>query len=731
MKEKASDADVPARTLNGSSAAQNTPVKENDARQVSQSNNVQETESSSEHERHSAVISPGRPSNPVVVLIDDDEMTDLIDEVDNPQESSAPQSPDDDEDDEDVQVDNISREPTFSNQTSFTRSRKRSRRVAQVEEDAQNRPLLPPNQYETMLRRRAICKPEGEEDASVQSSPTASVKSISIFGSKTHDEDGESDDDAVEGYDEEYGDISVGMKLNIIGGKVIVQRINTLSDGRASPAQLTGLIKRGDVLLSIDNVSLVNLPLDQLLNGLKPLSAPYHGNCYKRSLHLRFAAGEGLKLLEKNEAVKKPSADPTFALSQYVTFVDQLSGVPMFESEMPIPDVPTDKPVMATPIKVIEPPTSLTQKLSMDQMISVDVADSRKMEQQKYISQFFMGNEQFSEILRASAMLLSHEDTDGRVPMTFSEMMESGERAMVGAKALFHNMEDVDKGKDTRSFKTWNSTLSLRSRASARRRYVMKNVIEHEAPLEEEEPSDLESVGTSMSGDADEPTGDELLLQLAAHDEIWRHNVIEVLRNAAKDIEKGDLDQQESDESKESDAASASNGPPQSLESLLFGAKVSSMLTTKKQSHALPPEDVTSVLFDLMTNLTVTPDEISLNDSNHHVRLKSTALVPFRERHSRGNENAMYAAQFLISDALPVWLKSFQPLPWEQRRILWPKNRSTSGTSLASASYNISDDGLTQDSASTGYPSPGRQYRKGLRQQIEDLELNAELRAET
>ena len=133
-----------------------------------------------------------------------------------------------------------------------------------------------------------------------------------------------------------------------------------------------------------------------------------------------------------------------------------------------------------------------------------------------------------------------------------------------------------------------------------------------------------------------------------------------------------------------------------------------------------------------MTNLTVTPDEISLNGSLHHVRLKSTALEPFRDRHVRGNENALLAAHFLINDALPAWLKSFRPLPWEQRRILWPKIRSASGTSLASASYNPSDDGLTLDSVSTGFPSTGgHKHRKDLRQQIEDLELNAETRAET
>lgn len=700
-------------------------------------------ESSSDNGRNTPVVSPahGRPSNPsVVVLIDDDEATSLIDEkddndADNAQESSVSQ---DKVENNESAVDSVVKQTSLSNQTSFAKSRKRRRNVARVLDDAQDRPLLPPNQYETILRRRAICKPQTKQESStVPASPTPSVKSL-LRRAQSRDEEASavSVDDEFEGYDEEFGDISVGMKLNIIGGKVIVQRINTLSDGRASPAQLTGLIQRGDVLLSIDNVSIVNLPLDQLIDGLKPLSDPIRGDHYKRSLHLRFAAGEGLKLLEKNEtAVQKPTADPSFALSQYVTFVDQLSGVPMFEPEI-IPGAKSDdvtkEAVVPTPTKVVEPPATLPQRGSRDDLISIDIADYRKMEQQRYMSEYFMGNEEFSGILRASAILFSDQFANGEIPLTYSQMMESGERAMGGAKALFLNMEDVDKGNDTRSFQKWNSTLSLRSRANARRRYVMKNVIEHEEPLTEEEPSDLESDGSGASGEIDEPTGDELLLQLAAHDEIWRRNVVTVLRNATKAIEGGDEQLQESkEESENGDIAREMNGPTTSLESFLFGSKVSTMLTSKKQSYALPPEDVTSVLFDLMTNLTVTPDEISLNDSNHHIRLKSNALIPFRERHSRGSEDVMFAAQFLISEALPVWLKSFKPLPWKQRRMLWPKIAGASGSSIASMSYDISRDDLTDETGSTGHASPGRLHRKGLRERIEDMELNAESRAET
>lgn len=503
---------------------------------------------------------------------------------------------------------------------------------------------------------------------------------------------------------------------------MIVQRVNSLSDGRASPAQLTGLIQRGDVLLSIDNVSLVNLPIDQLMDGLKPMSSPVHRNSYKRSLHLRFATGEGLKLLEKNETTKRPTVDPTFALSQYVTYVDQLSGVPMFDE--PHKPNAAAEPVAAEAVETNDVPVDEVQIMTMDQIISLDVAERRKMEQKKYVSEFFTWNKEFPALLRASIMLLAHES--GELPLTFSQMIENGERAMLGAKSLFYGIEDIDRGKDTRSFKKWNSTLSLRSRANARRRYVMKTVIQHEATLEEEDEFlDTESAGSSTTGD-DAEKGDDFLVQLAAQDEIWRRNVIEVLQCSSKEIE--------DEEKKHKDAQSSTDTAPegQSLESLLLGAEVSNMLSAKKKSYALPPSDVTSVLFDLMTNLTVTPDEISLSSANHVS--PASAIIPFhRSKQATSDENFMFAARFLISQALPAWLKSFRPLPWEQRRVLWPNIQTPAGSLHGAASHDISfDDALTADSGSTGHPSPNsRRYRKDLRQQIEDIALDAQSRAET
>ena len=92
------------------------------------------------------------------------------------------------------------------------------------------------------------------------------------------------------------------MKLIVAGGRVIVQTLNALSDGRASPAQLTGVIQRGDVLLAVGDVSLDKLPIDQLMMGLKPLSAPETPDGrYRRVLRLRLEAGVGHELLQSHE----------------------------------------------------------------------------------------------------------------------------------------------------------------------------------------------------------------------------------------------------------------------------------------------------------------------------------------------------------------------------------------------------------------------------------------------
>ena len=169
---------------------------------------------------------------------------------------------------------------------------------------------LPLTQYVTVITRRAIRK--RPTDAAAASKPTTTTTSAPSTS-------------------QDHGDISLGMKLSVVSGKVIVQKLNALSDGRASPAQMVGVIQRGDVLLSIDNKSLVNLPIDLLMERLKPLSTPDASGAYQRELQLRLSAGEGLELLLKYEAAESRKVADTSAASEVFSLfpmVDHMSGLP-------------------------------------------------------------------------------------------------------------------------------------------------------------------------------------------------------------------------------------------------------------------------------------------------------------------------------------------------------------------------------------------------------------------
>jgi hypothetical protein len=105
-------------------------------------------------------------------------------------------------------------------------------------------PPLPRNQYTATLRRRAIRKLDEGGGSSAPSS-VITIKSVGssvgataaaspvLIGVVPEEEDDPN-------Y-EEYGDISLGMKLIVAGGRVIVQKLIPLSDGRASPAQLVAM----------------------------------------------------------------------------------------------------------------------------------------------------------------------------------------------------------------------------------------------------------------------------------------------------------------------------------------------------------------------------------------------------------------------------------------------------------------------------------------------------------
>lgn len=610
------------------------------------------------------------------------------------------------------------------------RKQGRKARVAELEVEMRSiERFLPLSQYETTIRRRAVRK-RGEALIKAESPPPRRGlfgTSMSAHSRKNLEEEEDLDDV----YDEDFGDVSLGMKLNIIGGKVIVQGVNPLADGRASPAQLTGVIQRGDVLLSIDERSLVNMPIDLLLDGLKPLSSPQPSGAYKRVLNLRLAIGEGLILLEKNEKqASKNAGSEMFSLANFMPpslpMVDQLSGQPLFVEE-------TIQKYDTKPLATLELPQAVTgvpldnnaieqDGLSLDAHMSRNLADRRHDEQQKYISEFFAWNDANSELLKPRTSIIGHvEDAMDKGYQSKTEILEKGLQVMKGAKAVSYSMEDIDKGKDLRSFKAWSTTLSIRSRASTRRRFVF-DVASMVGSSIVEVDSDIASGESSAHGELDGLNPDELLIQLAAHDEIWRKQVIEAIKQSTKAME----------DEKDDDITDAQMPPDLDLGSLFLGEKVQQLFKKDKKSYALPPEEVTTVLFDLVTNLaSTTPDEISVKGGFN--MNPQTSLVPFEKQKKNVDHDNLLAFKFVIGDVFPAWLESFRALPWEERRVLWPHTRASGIESHAGTSFALSiDDGLTLDSGSTGHPSsPIRKRKKDLRETIEDMELDTESRGET
>jgi hypothetical protein len=634
--------------------------------------------------------------------------------------------------------DSLSARTTRQRRRSGWKRRKQGRqvRLAAVEDAEEKKEAveleLPSEQYEAIMRRRAVRK-RGEVLPKKEAS-TVSRRSLFEFGTPVSGSSRKQEIEVEEAdvvYDEDFGDVSLGMKLNIIGGKVIVQAVKPLDDGRASPAQLTGVIQRGDVLLSIDERSLVQMPLDVLVDGLKPLSSPQSNGAYKRVLNLRFAIGEGLLLLEKNEKLAaKNTGVEMFSLANFMPpslpMVDQLSGQPLFAEDVnEAPKSPKSQAPVEMPQSIFENPVQAkaVEPLSIDALISLGLAARRNEELQKYLSEFFAWNDNNSNLLKSAltTIFVSEELTESY--KTKSEILKNGLQVMKGAVALSYSMEDIDKGKDLRSFKAWSSTLSIRSRASTRRRFVFDASSMAGATIDEVD-SDMASMGSSAADEElDGLNPDVLLVQLAAHDEIWRKQVVEAIQQSTKDME------EEKEEAFPDDLAI----PDLDLGSLFFGEKVNQLLAKKKKSYALPPEEVTTVLFDLVTNLaSTTPDEISVKGGFNLNPL--TSLVPFEKQKKNVDDGTLLATRFVIDDVFPAWLKSFKALPWEERRVLWPHTRASSTESHAGgASFALSmDDGLTLDSGSTGYPSPSaRKTKKDLRETIEDMELNMESRAET
>jgi hypothetical protein len=629
---------------------------------------------------------------------------------------------------------------TFDSSKCFNkRKRLRPVRVESVEltesKTTKCQSSLPNNQYTTTLYRRAVRKsPVGDH----------SISHMNI---------------SHEDYNS-FGDISLGMKLIVVGGKVIVQNLNTLADGYASPAQLAGIIQRGDVLLAVGSKSLVNLPIDQLMQGLQPLSTPGPGGYYERVLELRFEAAVGLDLLkvhEEGQVTSKARQEPADAMFSLFPMVDQLSGAPLFDDhihtrivkeEEEQGDVEASPTIGSTSGHEIDTassevtPTGDRVVEDLDDLISSTLIKDRTIDRERYQSEYFNWREDLSGLLRRPLSVNKGDNSNVR-RLTKSERLALGKRILQITKVLEANMEEIDKGKDLRSFTMWSTNFSLRSGVSARRRCVMDSRSVRSCPDPEQDSlEDNESITSERSdGSLRDVDADTFLLGLAARDEIWRKQVLDTLEQAIRETEHFE-DEEKSDP--ENDATDINEALTQQLGSFLFG-DMNKIVKHEKRSFALPPNEITRVLFDLTTNLaTKTPDEITVFGASSRLSSNVSSFLSGTTRTDRKSRallrlDVLLASHFVLEEALPKWLESFRPLPLEQRRIIWPKKFRRPDATTSTYTGQISEftgrssdaDTLTLDSggADTLDSSPNR--KKGIRELVEDQQIDSETRSET
>ena len=545
-------------------------------------------------------------------------------------------------------------------------------------------------------------------------------------------------------------------------------------------AQLCGLFCPGDVLISINGVSLVNenihvpVPMDKMVEALKPLSEPIEGNGrYSREVRLRFVVGIGKKLLreqkergERKQRIegerKKMGLDgkagaksvdhaaDIFGLSALMG-VDQHTGMPMFqdhhlethheedqiieanesaEDEMIDADAPSREMQQPQPSFFTKSPPRLQLQ------ISNQVALEHQWMLNHNTSDYFTLDSGASLLLRPPTPIVEESDDVQCSTLDPIEIrqkrLDLGKANISHAKELVSNVERQERGVDAHDdldpmevASRICGTASVRTGASRRRWHRGDNV---SVILEEQSyavsASSMENqadANTLISEESGEMCDHRMLVDLAANHQSWRRNVINRLEEYATSTEKA------SNDGSDSNSTLAENKAPAGFDSLLFGSNVAKLLEKKKSSLALPPGEMTQMLFDLKEHLDGgLPMHIFTNndegaDSEH---------VTFVKPPTESDIDVSRATDFLVDEALGVWLKSFRPLPWKQRRALWPLNLSANHECASMVSSHF-DDGMSLSLASVTTNSTAKHEKRQLREIIEELELDQETRRET
>ncbi len=585
--------------------------------------------------------------------------------------------------------------------------------------------------------------------------------------------------------EEIVGDTSLGLKLTILQGKVIIQAIDPLNDGRASPAQLCGgLISPGDILVAVNGKSLINgtihnpAPMDRIISVLKPLSQPMEevSGEYSREVRLRFVLGEGMDLLreqkqrenKKREDMERrkrlgldrqniaggDAAGDIFGIASFMA-VDQHSGMPLFgqlghhhhdvshhdvskTASIPERQVTTvtdnrvDNGSMHRNEKETKPIRSPLVPQTLQEQIARQVALDRQWIRNRNTSEFFSLDNDASVLLRPPTPPPTIDEMDDAFidPIKArQQMLERGAKVMKDAKSLVTLAEFEDRRVE--SFYADEDpmevasrvcgTASIRTGASKRRWHRGDSVVAEE----DESSSAAAAAAEDASVESAEECDHRKLIDLAANDDSWKVNVLKRLELYAQDTEK------ESNRETTTQTSLEKKEAPTSFDAFLFGGDVTTLMRKKKQSLALPPGEMTAMLFDLVDHLSTDflPGQIFLG-SESGTASKSVSFS--RNLNGNGNDTNK-ATEFLVNDALCIWLKTFRPLPWTQRRAIWRKQ--SGGNTEASMAASTLDDNMSLSMASgsigTMKTTAMEREKRNLREVIEEMELDPETRIET
>ena len=589
--------------------------------------------------------------------------------------------------------------------------------------------------------------------------------------------------------EEIYGDTSLGLKLTIISGKVIVQSITPLDDGRSSPAQQCGtLLARGDTIIAVNGKSLIRenvyspVSMDCIITALAPLSKPIVDAAnkeYSREVRLRCAKGIGLNLLREQDkreniraeererrrkmglersasagAVIDPAAD-LFGIGSFLA-VDQHSGMPMFgHIDRHTIDSPTNVSVdgvdnaderEAETEKAggkDEPEVATTTKrsrshLSVQARIAHEVFLDRQYIRKQHMSGFYVLGDNKSTLLRPPSPPLIVEESSRDPAEIRQEQLELGLRVMDQAKNLVDlaerqdlGLDDLEEDEDPLEVASRVcGTASIRTGASRRRWHrgdSVNDALSANAGSTCSSDDNAES-RTVRSGESLE-YDNSLLIELAANNEPWKANVLKRLAVYADATAEGT----EIPIPPVDDAASSG------FDQFLFGGDVASILSKKKQSLSLPPGEMSALLYDLVDLLeSGLPDQIFMKEPSTHSAppvMSGDKTVSFNLDKPGSKDKVKLATDFLVDSALGIWIRTFRPLPWKQRRALWPTSSSNGDGDSTIMSMSRADDfdtlSLTSGFTSKTGKSLVEKEKRNLREVVEDLELDQETRVET